>query len=171
MRNLLNSCSWVGSCSLCQVPRIDDQYGNSLAFSLLFILCYFDTETYFFYLRYLQIFSSSHRNREIKRIKDNMKGGNSFAFLYHDINDLEHSNQAKLPRVSVVMPLKGFGEHNLHNWRSQVRFLWDILLSSMLPSCCFHWKQIEKLDSFTHNPPAIPLSSTLCLFFFSSALI
>eukprot|EP00261_Vitis_vinifera_P037261 XP_019078504.1 PREDICTED: uncharacterized protein LOC100264719 isoform X2 [Vitis vinifera] len=60
------------------------------------------------------------RNREIKRIKDNMKGGNSFAFLYHDINDLEHSNQAKLPRVSVVMPLKGFGEHNLHNWRSQV---------------------------------------------------
>lgn len=64
------------------------------------------------------------RNREIKRIKDNMKGGNSFAFLYHDINDLEHSNQAKLPRVSVVMPLKGFGEHNLHNWRSQVTSLY-----------------------------------------------
>ncbi|KAJ9688314.1 hypothetical protein PVL29_014154 [Vitis rotundifolia] len=64
------------------------------------------------------------RNREIKRIKDNMKGGNSFAFLYHDINDLEHSNQVKLPRVSVVMPLKGFGEHNLHNWRSQVTSLY-----------------------------------------------
>ena len=46
--------------------------------------------------------------------------GNPFAFLYEDINDLEHSVQSKLPRVSVVMPLKGFGEHNLENWRSQV---------------------------------------------------
>ena len=55
-----------------------------------------------------------------------MKAGNSLAFLYQDINELEHSRQAKLPRVSVVMPLKGFGEHNLHNWRSQVR-----------PSCSF----------------------------------
>lgn len=49
-----------------------------------------------------------------------MKGGNNFAFLCHDIEDLEHSKQADLPRVTVVMPLKGFGEHNLHNWRSQV---------------------------------------------------
>ena len=53
-------------------------------------------------------------------MKAYMKGGNSFAFLSHDINDLEHSNQVNLPRVTVVMPLKGFGEHNLHNWRSQV---------------------------------------------------
>ena len=66
-------------------------------------------------------FSSPHRNREIKQMKDAMKNGNSFPFLYHDINELEHSNQVNLPRVSVVMPLKGFGEHNLHNWRSQVR--------------------------------------------------
>lgn len=77
------------------------------------------------------------RNREIKQIKESMKGGNSLAFLYQDINDLEHSNQVKLPRVSVVMPLKGFGEHNLHNWRSQVRFLWGVLLARMLLSCCF----------------------------------
>lgn len=54
-------------------------------------------------------------------MKDSMKRGNSFAFLYRDINELEHSHQINLPRVSVVMPLKGFGEHNLHNWRSQVR--------------------------------------------------
>lgn len=60
------------------------------------------------------------RNREIKRIKDGMRHGNSFAFLCHDVNELEHSNQVNLPGVSVVMPLKGFGEHNLHNWRSQV---------------------------------------------------
>ncbi|KAJ6435455.1 hypothetical protein OIU84_000607 [Salix udensis] len=60
------------------------------------------------------------RNREIRRIKDSMRAGNSLAFLCQDINELEHSYQANLPRVSVVMPLKGFGEHNLHNWRSQV---------------------------------------------------
>lgn len=52
-----------------------------------------------------------------------MRRGNSFAFLCCDINELEHSNQVNLPRISVVMPLKGFGEHNLHNWRSQVRLL------------------------------------------------
>ncbi|XP_057967370.1 uncharacterized protein LOC131157328 [Malania oleifera] len=64
------------------------------------------------------------RNREIKRMKRIMKGGNSFAFLCYDINDLEHSKQVNLPRVSVVMPLKGFGEHNLHNWRSQITSLY-----------------------------------------------
>lgn len=74
---------------------------------------------------YSTFFSSSSvfpfRNREIKRMKDSMKCGNNFAFLCHDIMELEHSNQVNLPRVSIVMPLKGFGEHNLHNWRSQVR--------------------------------------------------
>ena len=101
-----------------------------------------------------------------------MKGGNSLAFLYHDINDLEHSNQVKLPRVSVVMPLKGFGEHNLHNWRSQVRFLWGILLASRLLSCCFLWIQMEELNPFTYTP-GIPLSldsgfmiHDSCLFIF-----
>ncbi|KAK9274986.1 hypothetical protein L1049_022243 [Liquidambar formosana] len=64
------------------------------------------------------------RNREINQMKDKMKNGNSFAFLSHDISDLEHSNQVNLPRVSVVMPLKGFGEHNLHNWRSQITSLY-----------------------------------------------
>jgi hypothetical protein len=67
-----------------------------------------------------QHFLLSDRNREIRRIKDSMRAGNSLAFLCQDINELEHSYQANLPRVSVVMPLKGFGEHNLHNWRSQV---------------------------------------------------
>jgi len=57
-------------------------------------------------------------------MEEEMRHGNSFAFLCHDINELEHSNQLKLPRVTVVMPLKGFGEHNLHNWRTQVR-RWD----------------------------------------------
>uniref|UniRef100_A0A5B7ABC0 ceramide glucosyltransferase n=1 Tax=Davidia involucrata TaxID=16924 RepID=A0A5B7ABC0_DAVIN len=64
------------------------------------------------------------RSREIRQMKDSMKGGNSFAFLFHDINNLEHYNQANLPGVSVVMPLKGFGEHNLHNWRSQITSLY-----------------------------------------------
>lgn len=53
-------------------------------------------------------------------MKNRMKDGNSLAFLYHDINEFEHSKQVNLPRVTVVMPLKGFGEHNLHNWRTQV---------------------------------------------------
>ncbi|XP_058115355.1 uncharacterized protein LOC131258221 isoform X1 [Magnolia sinica] len=64
------------------------------------------------------------RSRVIRRIKNNIKCGNSFGFLCQDINDLEHSAQMKLPRVSVVMPLKGFGEHNLQNWRSQITSLY-----------------------------------------------
>ncbi|GFY98384.1 nucleotide-diphospho-sugar transferases superfamily protein [Actinidia rufa] len=64
------------------------------------------------------------RSREIRQMKNSMRGGNSFAFLSHDINDLEHSTQVKLPSVTVVMPLKGFGEHNLHNWRSQITSLY-----------------------------------------------
>lgn len=60
------------------------------------------------------------RSRELKRIKDGEKAGNSLAFLYPNINDLEHSAQKRLPRVSVVMPLKGFGEHNYNNWKSQL---------------------------------------------------
>lgn len=62
------------------------------------------------------------RNREIKRIKGRVRAGNSFAFICNDISELEHSNQVNLPRVTIIMPLKGFGEHNLHNWRSQVGF-------------------------------------------------
>lgn len=68
---------------------------------------------------------ASHvRNKEIRKMKKSSKSGNSFAFLCYDVNDLEHATQVKLPRVSVVMPLKGFGEHNLHNWRSQITSLY-----------------------------------------------
>ncbi|XP_043720673.1 uncharacterized protein LOC122668152 isoform X1 [Telopea speciosissima] len=69
-------------------------------------------------------FASYVRNREIRRIEDSIKRGNNFAFLCQDINELKHSNQINLPRVSVVMPLKGFGEHNLQNWRSQITSLY-----------------------------------------------
>lgn len=69
---------------------------------------------------FMQLLVLFCRGREIRRMKSSMKSGNSFAFLTTDINELEHSNQVNLPRVTVVMPLKGFGEHNLHNWRSQV---------------------------------------------------
>ncbi|KAK1354812.1 Ceramide glucosyltransferase [Heracleum sosnowskyi] len=64
------------------------------------------------------------RRREIKKIRTSMRSGNSLAFLYQDIDQFEHSKQAKLPRVTVVLPLKGFGEHNLHNWRSQMTSLY-----------------------------------------------
>ncbi|XP_027151793.1 uncharacterized protein LOC113751844 [Coffea eugenioides] len=72
------------------------------------------------------------RSREIRRMAERMRTGNSFAFLCSDINELEHSNQIHLPRVSVIMPLKGFGEHNLHNWRSQ-----EFCLTGSSPGACF----------------------------------
>ncbi|XP_020673955.1 uncharacterized protein LOC110093416 [Dendrobium catenatum] len=69
-------------------------------------------------------FAAFVRSRVTRRIKHNIDGGNSFGFICDDINDLEHSVQVNLPRVSVVMPLKGFGEHNLQNWRSQITSLY-----------------------------------------------
>jgi hypothetical protein len=60
------------------------------------------------------------RKRVIKNMRRNIVDGNSFAFLCDNIDELEHSVQENLPRVSVIMPLKGFGEHNLQNWRTQV---------------------------------------------------
>ncbi|KAJ0972394.1 hypothetical protein J5N97_020353 [Dioscorea zingiberensis] len=69
-------------------------------------------------------FAAYVRNREIRRMKKNSDGGNYFSFICQDINDLEHSAQLNLPRVSVIMPLKGFGEHNLQNWRSQITSLY-----------------------------------------------
>ncbi|PKA59268.1 hypothetical protein AXF42_Ash001362 [Apostasia shenzhenica] len=64
------------------------------------------------------------RSKVIRRMKRNLNCGNSFAFICDDINDLEHSTQVNLPRVSVIMPLKGFGEHNLQNWKSQITSLY-----------------------------------------------
>ncbi|XP_074589587.1 uncharacterized protein LOC141845430 [Curcuma longa] len=69
-------------------------------------------------------FAARVRNRVIRQMTRNITNGNSFAFLCEDINDLEHSAQVKLPRVTVIMPLKGFGEHNLQNWRSQITSLY-----------------------------------------------
>ncbi|XP_008799937.1 uncharacterized protein LOC103714461 [Phoenix dactylifera] len=69
-------------------------------------------------------FAAFVRSREIRRMKRNIEDGNNFAFVCEDINDLEHSAQLNLPGVSVVMPLKGFGQHNLQNWRSQITSLY-----------------------------------------------
>ncbi|XP_072992451.1 uncharacterized protein [Typha latifolia] len=69
-------------------------------------------------------FAAYVRNRVIRHMKRIIETGNSFAFLCDDINDLEHSAQLNLPRVSVVMPLKGLGEHNFQNWRSQITSLY-----------------------------------------------
>ncbi|XP_039012021.1 uncharacterized protein LOC120141000 isoform X3 [Hibiscus syriacus] len=80
-------------------------------------------------------FAAYVRRRENNRIKDGMKGGNSFSFLCHDINELEHSNQVNLPRVSIVMPLKGFGEHNLHNWKSQDVVDAKVIVAGLSTTC------------------------------------
>jgi hypothetical protein len=66
------------------------------------------------------IYNSMIRAQELRRIREGEAAGNALAFLYPNVEDLEHSVQEKLPSVSVVMPLKGVGEHNLSNWRSQV---------------------------------------------------
>ncbi|RCV28647.1 hypothetical protein SEVIR_5G425400v4 [Setaria viridis] len=64
------------------------------------------------------------RKRVILNMRRKQLDGNSFAFLCDDIDELEHSVQENLPRVSVIMPLKGFGEHNLQNWRTQITSLY-----------------------------------------------
>uniref|UniRef100_A0A453G348 ceramide glucosyltransferase n=1 Tax=Aegilops tauschii subsp. strangulata TaxID=200361 RepID=A0A453G348_AEGTS len=64
------------------------------------------------------------RKKEIRKMRRKMASGHSFAFLCDDVDELEHSVQQKLPMVSVVMPLKGFGEHNLQNWRTQITSLY-----------------------------------------------
>ncbi|KAG6523738.1 hypothetical protein ZIOFF_013615 [Zingiber officinale] len=92
--NMFNSCYWMGPCCLCQHMNI------------------------------VNIPFSSIRSRTIHHIKCNIRKGNSFAFICGDINDLEHSAQMNLPGVSVIMPLKGFGEHNLQNWRTQITSLY-----------------------------------------------
>jgi hypothetical protein len=61
------------------------------------------------------------RKREIRKMRRKMANGHSFAFLCDDVDELEHSVQERLPRVSVIMPLKGLGEHNLQNWKTQVQ--------------------------------------------------
>ncbi|XP_028054084.1 uncharacterized protein LOC114258320 isoform X2 [Camellia sinensis] len=97
-------------------------HGHVAGFFFLFTLC----QGYFICLTLALGWACAAyvRSREIRRMKDSLRGGNSFAFISHDINALEHSNQVNLPRVTVVMPLKGFGEHNLHNWRSQITSLY-----------------------------------------------
>lgn len=111
MYNMPCSCLWVGLCCLCQVFIESERClaSECLVWQL-------------FNLKGVMFFHSFCRNREIKRIKGRVRAGNSFAFICNDISELEHSNQVNLPRVTVIMPLKGFGEHNLHNWRSQVSF-------------------------------------------------
>lgn len=117
MCNLPSSCFWVGLCCLCQVLK---RFTLSRQLRRRMSGCLWMTST--FLSEKLLLFHSFCRNREIKRIKGRVQAGNSFAFICNDISELEHSNQVNLPRVTVIMPLKGFGEHNLHNWRSQVSF-------------------------------------------------
>ncbi|GJM92260.1 hypothetical protein PR202_ga08710 [Eleusine coracana subsp. coracana] len=64
------------------------------------------------------------RKKVIRNMRRKIVDGNSFAFLCDDIDELEHSVQKNLPRVSVIMPLKGFGEHNLQNWKTQITSLY-----------------------------------------------
>lgn len=107
MCNMLTFGCWMGWCSLCEVSKI---------------ICCGSTILVKRHSKLNKTSFSLCRNREIRQMRKCMKDGNPFGFLSHDIHDLEHSNQVKLPGVTVVMPLKGFGEHNLHNWRTQVPY-------------------------------------------------
>ncbi|KAL2321333.1 hypothetical protein Fmac_030302 [Flemingia macrophylla] len=109
------------------------------------------------------------RNREINRIKKSMRNGNDFAFLCHDINELEHSNQADLPRVSIIMPLKGFGEHNLRNWRTQLTSLYGgpqefllVLESTEDPAYHAVLKLVSELENTVDAKIVIAGLSTTC---------
>ncbi|KAK7379968.1 hypothetical protein VNO78_32261 [Psophocarpus tetragonolobus] len=109
------------------------------------------------------------RNREINRIKKSMRNGNNFAFLCHDINDLEHSNQVDLPRVTVIMPLKGFGEHNLHNWKTQLTSLYGgpqefLLVVESPEDPAYHAvsKLIEELEGSVDAKIIVAGLSTTC---------
>ncbi|XP_020221804.1 uncharacterized protein LOC109804398 [Cajanus cajan] len=109
------------------------------------------------------------RNREINRIKKSMRNGNNFAFLCHDINELEHSNQADLPRVSIIMPLKGFGEHNLHNWKTQLTSLYGgpqefllVLESTEDPAYHHVSKLVSELENTVDAKIIVAGLSTTC---------
>ncbi|XP_024527369.1 uncharacterized protein LOC9633534 [Selaginella moellendorffii] len=65
-------------------------------------------------------FATMIRGRELAKMKRAQRNGNSLAFLNVDVESFEHGAQAMLPRVTVVMPVKGFGEHTIRNWRSQL---------------------------------------------------
>lgn len=81
------------------------------------------------------------RARELRNLRNKEREGHSLSFLCPELDELEHSAQTNLPRVGVVMPVKGVGEHSLSNWYSQVlvnQLLYCLarLFTSMVVSRC-----------------------------------
>eukprot|EP00850_Spirogloea_muscicola_P018846 SM000177S03179 [mRNA] locus=s177:35680:39904:- [translate_table: standard] len=59
------------------------------------------------------------RLKELRRIL-HAEADNPFAFLISRPEELLHSSQLRLPKVTIIMPVKGVNEHSVDNWRSQI---------------------------------------------------
>eukprot|EP00850_Spirogloea_muscicola_P013057 SM000087S23339 [mRNA] locus=s87:49953:54292:- [translate_table: standard] len=59
------------------------------------------------------------RLKELRRILQ-AEADNPFAFLSLRPEELLHSSQLRLPKVTIIMPVKGVNEHSVDNWRSQI---------------------------------------------------
>eukprot|EP00850_Spirogloea_muscicola_P010612 SM000063S20002 [mRNA] locus=s63:263064:267377:+ [translate_table: standard] len=59
------------------------------------------------------------RLKELRRILQ-AETDNPFAFLSLRPEELLHSSQMRLPKVTIIMPVKVVNEHSVDNWRSQI---------------------------------------------------
>lgn len=66
------------------------------------------------------LWASQSRVRESRRIKAAQRAGNPLAFVNSDVATLSHDKQRQLPKVTVVLAVKGAGEASMANWRSQL---------------------------------------------------
>lgn len=64
------------------------------------------------------------RSLFLDKIDENKKEGNPFSFVSADSAYFSHEYQSSLPKVTVIMPCKGFSEHSAANWKSQVLTLY-----------------------------------------------
>ncbi|CAI7903129.1 unnamed protein product [Closterium sp. NIES-54] len=67
------------------------------------------------------LWASQSRIKETTRIRSAQKSGNPFAFVDVEMSRLSYDEQRQLPKVSVVLAVKGsIGEAGMDNWRSQL---------------------------------------------------
>lgn len=65
-------------------------------------------------------YASLCRRQQLKKINDSEEKGNHMAFITTEEETLSHESQRKLPKVSVILAVKGAGEQGNANWRSQL---------------------------------------------------
>ncbi|GAQ86905.1 Glucosylceramide Synthase (UDP-glucose-dependent) [Klebsormidium nitens] len=70
------------------------------------------------------LYAAQCRLQELERIRKSERKGNTLAFLSHDGGGLSYKAQSGLPSVSVILPVKGIGEHSVSNWETQLATLY-----------------------------------------------